>query len=229
MDQESQSKAKLGGGHALASWAEVGVFAALLGALGLLAHGQLDRAQAATQYANTLSDLRAQMRAVEAYAVDTTDYPRMSWGMISGSGFSFNDTYAGAQTYGTLTTEITTPIAYLSELVEDPVLTAGESFPSLYSYHALDTHRFLFGTVGSLPVPGLPGYVYVPFNAVQQNRFEGYFGSFALWGCGPSGSTNVAGNKYWLQYDPTNGATSDGNIFISPNTPRPSYIPPTVF
>lgn len=211
----------------LGSLAEVGVFAAIIGALGLVAHSHMERAQAATRYADTISDLRVQMRAVEAYAVDTADYPRMSWGNLTLFGLPFNDQYAGFSTYATLTNQITTPVAYLPTLIDDPVLTEGSGNPELYTYQAVDTHSFLFDYVGA--VPGEPGFVYVPLNRNEQRRFESYFGSYVLWGCGPSGPSTVSDTTIWLQYDPTNGATSNGNIFISSNSPRPTYHPPTAF
>lgn len=210
------------------AWIEGAAILAILATLGIIAHGKLERAQAATRYTDTLSDLRYQMRAIEAYAVDGTDYPYMSWGdFIWWRQDGFSDSYAGFATFGTLTNHMTTPIAYMNQLMEDPVATQSLGHPELYTYQSVAAHRWLFSQgAASIPAPGFPGYVYTPLTSKSVSKLEFYYGAYMVWGCGPGGDVNPTTMQFWLPYDPTNGALSPGNVVLGPRAQMPISLRP---
>ena len=211
------------------AWIEGAAILAIFATLGIIAHGKLERAQAATRYTDTLSDLRYQMRAIEAYAVDNTNYLFMSWGdYVWWREDGFSDSYAGFATFGTLTNHMTTPIAYMNQLMEDPVSTQSLGHPELYTYQSVAAHRWLFyqSDGGTVPVPGNPGHVYQALNTSAQNKMELYFGAFVVWGCGPSGNVDPDTMQFWLPYDPTNGALSPGNVVLGPRAQMPISLQP---
>ncbi len=204
------------------SWPELALLGLVGATFGLLVSARMDESRNAVRYADTVADLRMQVRAIECYAVDHADYPRMSWGNLQGNGLPFNDQYNGSPVFGTLTREVTTPVAYLETFVDDPVLTALNSFASPYTYQAMDTHQFLFERVGSVPVPGSPGFIYLPATPSVISRMRDRFGQYYVWGVGPA--STPAGGNWFIQYDPTNGATSAGNVYLSQNFAQPTQV-----
>lgn len=203
-------------------WPEFVLLGVVGATFGVLLSGRLDEARNAARHANTVADLRMQVRAIECYAVDHADYPRMSWGNLQGNNMPFNDQYNGNLIFGTLTREVTTPIAYLETFVDDPVLTAINTFASPYTYQAPDTHQFVFQRVGSVPIPGSPGYVYRPANLSVIARMRDLFGQYYVWGVGPASTPSAA--NWYIQYDPTNGASSAGNVYLSQNFAQPVQV-----
>ena len=184
---------------------------------------------ARSRYSRVLDDLAVQRRAVEAYAADHSKYPRSTWGCAP-----FLDKYAGSPIWYTLAREITTPIAYLTHLMEDP--NAGGGFfantkaERLYQYYSTDWFSYMIyngRAWPACPFPDLPGFVWTYGNNKTVSGMRAYFGAYMLWANGPLG---VSGDtSQYLLYDPTNGTVSQGNIFIGQKSPTPYYVPPNWF
>lgn len=233
--------ARLGNGFTLI---ELLIVVAIIAILAAIAVPNFLEAQVRSKSSRVLSDLRTLRTAVEAYAVDYNKPPLMSWGVMSsytnvggpslgcGTGpFSTNlDNYGptGEPLFGTLPKTITTPIAYITSQPQDPFAanTSASDDAKLYTYQAGASHEFLFNCVGSVPVPNMPGYIYIPANRAEVRRMESYFGKYVLWSIGPAGPDRITGANFWLQYDPTNGTVSEGHIFVSQKYQQPTYNPP---
>jgi len=175
---------------------------AILAAIGLPNYIE---AQTRAKVTRALADLQTMRVAAESYHVDAIVYPRMSWGAAP-----FNDQYEGQGSalqpiYGTFGNWVTTPLAYLQRFdFLDPFAGPDEDARAdirIYTYHDLRTWRDLVTNHSPSSPPDLA-------------KFEQYFGNYALMSVGPDrtqgGETGV---YFWLQYDPTNGTSSPGNIW----------------
>ncbi len=210
---------RLGAGFTLI---ELLIVVAIIAILAAIAVPNFLAAQTRSKVSRVLSDLRTLRTAVESYAVDNNRVPRMTWGPV------FNDFLYGEYVFGTLPAAITTPIAYITSQPFDPFATGTSASvdAQLYTYQAPDTMEELFRRGGTVPVPGKPGYIYVPGNRSENAKMRFYFGSYVLWSIGPAGPERVTGSNFWLQYDPTNGTISEGHVFVSQKRQEPAYNPP---
>lgn len=234
--------ARLGNGFTLI---ELLIVVAIIAILAAIAVPNFLEAQVRSKTSRVLSDLRTLRTAVEAYAVDYNKPPIMTWGILStrsnlapsnglcSPGF-FNTTYwdavspDGEQLFGTLPKGVTTPIAYITSQPLDPFAanTSASDDAKLYTYQAPGSQQFIFTCVGNVPVPGMPGYVYIAGSNLEIRNMENYFGKYVLWSIGPAGPDRITSANFWLQYDPTNGTVSEGHIFVSQKYQQPTYTPP---
>lgn len=208
---------------------ELLIVVAIIAILAAIAVPNFLQAQVRSKVSRVLSDQRTLRTAIESYAVDNNRPPRMTWGDLTGEGFpGMNDQLYGEPVYATLPKEITTPISYITSQPFDPFAanTSASVDAQLYTYNNPETNLFLFDNVGTVPVPGKPGYVYIPGNRQEVAKMRFYFGSYVLWSIGPAGPEKVTGPNFWLQYDPTNGTISEGHVFVSQKYTAPTYNPP---
>jgi len=201
---------------------ELLIVVAIIAILAAIAVPNFLQAQVRSKVSRVLSDQRTLRTAIESYAVDNNRPPRMTWGA------TFGDVLYGEEVFATLPREITTPISYITSQPFDPFAanTSASVDAQLYTYNNPETNLYLFDTVGSVPVPGKPGYVYIPGNRQEVAKMRFYFGSYVLWSIGPAGPEKVTGPNFWLQYDPTNGTVSEGHVFVSQKYTAPTYNPP---
>ncbi|MDX2176002.1 MAG: hypothetical protein SF028_05980 [Candidatus Sumerlaeia bacterium] len=206
-------------GNFLTRAAELSVPVGIIALLALLAGARYDEATTRAKYAQVINELRTQHRAVVAYAADHSEYPVMTWAGYFGNADRL--TPDGVPAVGTLPKGITTPIAYLNGIPEDPFLSGFQNTArALYSYRNIDTHVFLFNVGAIVPIPGQPGFLYRPLNPSQQRASKRQIGTYAILSVGPNFdeqylpqafSTNIGTNAL---YDPTNGTASSGPIMI---------------
>jgi prepilin-type N-terminal cleavage/methylation domain-containing protein len=190
---------------------ELLIVVAIIAILAAIAVPNFLEAQVRSKVSRVKSDLRTMRTAVESYAVDWNTVPRMSFG----PAFGKNDTWGNPPEaiFGTLTPEITTPVAYITSLFKDPFAVAGDSEDAqLYTYHCYPTNAAL-ALIPPIPVPNMPGYIYRTEPADLPIFLEA-FGQYMLWSIGPAGGDQT-GTGFWTQYDPTNGSVSLGHIFVS--------------
>lgn len=186
---------------------ELLIVVAIIAILAAIAVPNFLEAQLRAKYSRTLAEMRTLATAAEAYAVDSNRPPRMTWGDAP-----FNDVYTGIgvvnqRIYGTLGRWITTPIAYTSkfDLLDQ---FAGNNTrlgldARIYTYHDYPMHLRL-SRIASTGI-----------SSAYVNRFQREFGYYCFMSVGPDRAANDTNNDFWVQYDPTNGSVSRGNIWRS--------------
>jgi prepilin-type N-terminal cleavage/methylation domain-containing protein len=186
---------------------ELLVVVAVLAILAAIAIPNMLDAQTRSKVSRAVSDLRAHRTAIEAYAVDHSRYPRMTWG-----GSPYGDLYEGngsslQPVWGTLGPWITTPVSYITTydqidpFAKNPTIQADLR---LYTYHDNATRR-------AIAAMGPSSSPFHSLSDEENDFFENNFGAFAQMSTGP----DIVSQPFYLQYDPTNGTVSAGNIWLS--------------
>ena len=132
------------------------------------------------------SDMRSLATALEAYAVDNSDYP------VAANRLGFNWHPFSSRLY-----PLTTPISYISTIPKDPFILALNN-----------TDRNIYDTFDYYSVSS----EIVRFPNADPNRNNSLFGrKWRLASRGPDGLKDFTGR---VLYDPTNGTTSNGDIIM---------------
>ncbi len=195
---------------------ELLIVVAIIAILAAIAVPNFLEAQTRSKISRVRSDMRTQKLAVEAYSVDNNKYPRVSY-----PNPPYNDQINGEYVYNTLTKDITTPIAYLSSITLDTFAHRDATI--------LTDKMFQYGEIKSirdyrrrgLPEATFPGESWTANygNEFTCKKMERYMGAYYLWSHGPLGTQFFTGGgdteRYFLQYDPTNGTNSEGRIYIA--------------
>lgn len=191
-----------------ASMTEVLMAAAVIGLLSGLAMMKTSQARFRTNGAQALQDLTEIKQGVIAYEVDHGAYPYHTWGCLP-----YAHTMDGLGVWQTLYSNMTTPIAYVSELKTDVFggMVKGEP-EDLYMYVELDFALNLFFEGSNCPVPGMPGFMYNPPSASMVSQMRARHGDYFALSLGPHGTLAAAPH---IAYDPTNGMASVGNYMAS--------------
>jgi len=194
---------------------ELLIVVAIIAILALIALPNLLEAQIRAKVARARADLRSIATAIETYAVDHGDYPR-NW-------------YYG---YGTITPDLTTPIAYLSGLEiydpfarnwHDPLAYMGDwrLFTQYYTYdRILPLSEAMKFPLDSPWQPG-PESIDGPAPRYNEGALEKY-GQWRLISIGPDRAW-IIGHDFDsmdIPYDPTNGTVSFGNITRTQKSPE---------
>jgi prepilin-type N-terminal cleavage/methylation domain-containing protein len=209
---------------------ELLIVVAIIAILAAIAVPNFLCAQMRAKVSRAASDLRTQRTAIEAYAVDWNQYPRSTWACEP-----FNDTYQGDWSTGTLFNGITSPIAYITSLPNDPFAEGQFDKPveKLYQYTDLKTGYFL-SQVSGFCGRGLEGtgLVFISGSPASLDLMSVEIGRWLLWSCGPTADLNDANGNvddYTLIYDPTNGCYSNGRLFITEKHQDFRYVTPNLF
>lgn len=226
---------------------ELLIVVAIIAILAAIAVPNFIEAQARAKVSRALSDLRSTRTAIESYAVDHNRHPRMTWGC------NFDDHYGPAlrEIYGTIVPWpsvddsgnpsdagiggcLTTPISYITSLPRDPFVPLG--YQGRYAEQGGDLYRYWeINTLEQLPdfpyCPSSPGFVWAIPDAVDLLRFQSIAGSYVLLTVGPMGPEGAEADMddtnrahLFLQYDPTNGTTSTGSVFVTQKHSAPTYV-----
>lgn len=176
---------------------ELLIVVAIIGILAAIAVPNFLGAQIRAKIARTQADMKSLSTSLESYRLDNNTYPPDG---DDAPNFSMQDFNTAARLK-----VLTTPTAYMSNLPPDPFHTSYIEFPE--------------GTGIQLLFPGNPPYTYI------YNTFGSYQGSqnqppnngkpdnFGLSSLGPNQIFN-AFIGYPIQYNPSNGLLSDGDITI---------------
>ena len=188
---------------------ELLIVVAIIAILAAIAVPNFLEAQTRSKVSRVLADMRSQATGIEAYAVDHNHYPL--YGVVNKSGTLQNPhvTPSGAPAHKFLNECITTPIAYISQIFEDPfIITGSEPDPAWRQYwlRYFYTNLDQFSQVMS---PNPP-----PVIALKKS----IYGTWILTGAGPDKDRLDLARD--LPYDPTNGTISDGDIIRSPRYNR---------
>ena len=183
---------------------ELLIVVAIIGILAAIAIPNFLEAQTRSKIAKTKADIRNADLALSAYQVDNDNYPPMcdypcTW--LIGAGF-----------HARLPSYLTTPVSYITDLSTDPFIEkddslafTGAEWRYVYWNYAQYTSAENVGSYPSTP---------------DQMKVVGYwlmygYGPDRDWLNGASGGTcNV-----WINYDPSNGTVSYGNVFRTQRSP----------
>jgi type II secretion system protein G len=190
---------------------ELLIVVAILAVLAAIAAPNFLEAQTRTRTSAVLSDMRAVKTALETYQVDHAAYPH-----IAGDGDNVMK-MDGMMRMPFLPVSLTTPIAYLNQLPLDPFKPANM---------ADHDHTFVYMGETNVPEPLLrqlrANVEQRDFNAVSAPRFallstgpDRKFGAMAMQmnpGPPPIYGVMYMPSSSVVQYDPTNGTLSAGDI-----------------
>lgn len=184
---------------------ELLIVVAIIGILAAIAIPNFLQAQIRAKVARVKSEHRSIMTALEAYAVDHNYYPRNTY-----FGTYNSVTYAdvsclgtGNPVYGTIHNDLSSPIDYISTVCWlDPLTKADlDDDLKLYTYQNLKWYGF------SNP---------------SKDSWIVQYGGFRIGSVGPDQSFGAGGAQ--VNYDPTNGTISNGNIWRCQNWATPAVM-----
>jgi len=211
---------------------ELLIVVAIIAILAAIAVPNFLEAQVRSKVSRSKADMRSLATAIEAYSVDNNKYPSIvaptsQWGpdpqpgatLINGPSVFYQGTAGVSSRF----IWITTPIAYITSVFRDPFIDQNT--------------KFAFGSTG-LIIPEYDTYDYVDAKSLTpEGRLGGNRGasgtSGASWhvvGCGPDrkncyggGPTTYAQSirEGGVDYDPTNGTVSAGDLVRIGGGPGP--------
>lgn len=180
---------------------ELLIVVAIIAILASIAVPNFLEAQTRAKVSRAQADMRSMTTAVEAYMVDYNYYPLNGVLNQNGSIQHPQASVAGPPAHKYLYDAITTPVAYISRVFEDPFVTRG-SAPQPdwepYYYRYFYTNLAWFARITE---PSPPPVIF-------QKR--DLWGIWIMAGAGPDGDRLDLSAD--LPYDPTNGTISDGDL-----------------
>jgi len=179
---------------------ELLIVVAIIAILAAIAVPNFLEAQVRSKVSRVHSDLRSLANALEAYNLDNDSYIPMNWGGVQQSRY-------------TRLARLTTPITYITTVLEDPFFmnepTRGTVHPTGRNDHKAYAYWDpVYADAAKASATG-------SFRYLPEERM--ILGRWALFGCGPdrdyepAGELGGSGPLNW--YDPTNGTVSDGDIY----------------
>ncbi len=190
---------------------ELLIVVAIIAILAAIAVPNFLEAQVRSKTARCKADIRSVANALEAYRVDYQKYPPMSdkhanstwslWQDIAGSG----DDHSRTPSY------LTTPNAFITSLPYDPFIPVSTLTGPQYVKDI--GRRYVY-------------YNYLQFketNVSYSPTRHRQAGEWLMYGYGPDkdpfNSIGGVSQGVYINYDPTNGTISPGNIFRTQRTP----------
>jgi general secretion pathway protein G len=180
---------------------ELLIVVAIIAILAAIAVPNFLEAQIRSKASRCKADMRSVANAIESYIVDNNKYPPMSDKNQNSTWDLWQDVGAGGDDHARTPSYLTTPIAYITSLPYDPFI-AGST---------------LSGSDWIIEL----GKRYAYFNYQQFKETDTYYsptrhadaGDWLMYGYGPDKDPTNDGNGVYINYDPTNGTVSFGNIF----------------
>jgi prepilin-type N-terminal cleavage/methylation domain-containing protein len=189
---------------------ELLIVVAIIAILAAIAMPNLLGAQVRAKVAGCMSDMRSLATALEAYALDNDAYP--PYGRIAADGAIQYPAKVNAMDDAMCFVGpcLSTPVAYVSRVPEDPFagLLRGPEIIRQYEYLSLAQHVENFGATPP------------PFAA----KLIPAWGLWRMVGAGPDGDRGMD-IKQNRVYDPTNGTVSDGDVVRCQRFPNSSINP----
>lgn len=194
---------------------ELLVVVAIIGILVAIAVPNFLQAQTRSKVSKAMADLKTISSALEIYRTDNNDYPPNS----------HPDLGDGLSSYGLLRYNLTTPVDYLHAVeLLDPFIPFDrlnvDPEPPYYTYQNIHWYRGLYG--GGYQ-PHTPAWDWLLPDQITQP--EDFYGGWRACSYGPDQKYIEAYPKGQLDYDPTNGVISDGNIWFSQKDGFVEYHP----
>ncbi len=187
---------------------ELLIVVAIIAILAAIAVPNFLEAQTRSKVSRTKADLRTTATAIEAYIVDNNHAAPMSDRGPKSTWSVWQDIGAGGDDHSRIPSYLTTPIAYITSIPNDPfipssTLTGADYIISIgkrYVYYNWEQFLDAYPTSQSYKDRGAD------------------CGAWLLYGYGPDKDPfNLQGAVY-INYDPTNGTVSPGNVFRTQRT-----------
>jgi prepilin-type N-terminal cleavage/methylation domain-containing protein len=166
---------------------ELLIVVAIIAILAAIAVPNFIEAQTRAKISRARADMRSIATAIESYAVDHNRYP-----------FAFNTTGGYFMTFMERLVPLTTPIAFMTTIPQDP-------YPNSASGLNVDE---VFDYVDKATTETILPAVWGPFPAPE----SGYNKQWRLQSLGPDLVESLTTSPTPVEYDPTNGSTSFGDI-----------------
>ncbi len=182
---------------------ELLIVVAIIAILAAIAIPNFLAAQVRSKVSRVKAELRTVSTGLESYYVDNNEYP-----LNTGLAPHTPEQIALRPAVSVLPLELSTPIAYLSNVdFKDPFKKPGQAADEeIYTYQNIDLYKSQYGT---------------PYWDVALD----WYGKYRLCSIGPDGVFSKTGSAATLQYDPTNGTISDGNIWSGQKGAEPKSGP----
>jgi prepilin-type N-terminal cleavage/methylation domain-containing protein len=179
---------------------ELLIVVAIIAILALIAVPNFLEAQTRAKVSRTKNDLRTLSVAWEAYHVDWSMYPQDQDNWIDvGTGGGDPATEWGYR-------QVTTPVAYITSIPNDPFFAAQGLPPGM-------------GDSGAVSYAPHYEVASEQIGAPASDKNSGLYDCYCMHGLGPDRNDDFDGNDQWpannasiLIYDPTNGTVSEGDI-----------------
>jgi prepilin-type N-terminal cleavage/methylation domain-containing protein len=189
---------------------ELLIVVAIIAILAAIAVPNFLEAQVRSKVSRCRADMRSVATAIEAYTVDANHAPPMSDVGPASTWAVFQDIGAGGDDHVRTPSYLTTPIAYITSLPFDPfipmstltgaahVIAIGKRY-AYYNYEQwMDTPEW---------------------NTASMQTRAAAAGAWLIYGYGPDKDPfNGPALAVYINYDPTNGTVSTGNIFRTHRT-----------
>lgn len=184
---------------------ELLIVVVILAILASIAMPNFLEAQTRSKVARSMSDMRAMATAIEAYAVDHNYYPLNGVLIAGGTIQNPQTSMGGAAAHKFLWEALTTPVAYITALPGDPFVLPEkapvESWREFWPRYFFTNLDWFESFMQPTPLP-----------VIAQKR--DMYGIWILAAAGPDGDRlDLA---FDIQYDPTNGTVSNGDIIRGP-------------
>ncbi len=187
---------------------ELLIVVAIIAILAAIAVPNFLEAQTRSKVSRTKTDLRTVATAIESYIVDNNHAPPMSDKGPASTWSVFQDIGAGGDDHARTPSYLTTPIAYITSLPFDPFIPS--STLSGADYIVQIGKRYVYFNWEQF----LDAY---PTSTGYQNRAADS-GAWLMYGYGPDQDPFNNVGAVYINYDPTNGTVSNGNIFRTQRT-----------
>lgn len=194
---------------------ELLIVVAIIAILAAIAVPNFLEAQVRSKVSRTKADFRAVATALESYRVDYNVYPWWSPAGFGNSNAYWEQPYSGGGSRIPLAyaAGITTPIAYITSIHLNDPFTAGKVQKDQLFFFVEQPGHEEDAVIGS--------YGYDRDKETMRLLMPGKNGPGTVWGLFSMGPDNryydtqpwPVGKAHWVEYDPTNGTVSLGNIW----------------
>jgi prepilin-type N-terminal cleavage/methylation domain-containing protein len=206
---------------------ELLIVVAIIAILAAIAVPNFLEAQTRAKVSRVKSDMRTLVTAIEAYRIDHNVYPPNTT-----TAWSYPQLWNGQQLIGTLWTDISTPVAYITNSFlldifnkEGLATMTGDSHDdALFIYQNLAAQYCRDAASG----PEFPNHQFF----TDGDQFLAFYGDYRLGSLGPDMRFDIPGAPLptaQTPYDATNGTISAGNIWRSPNVTDNQMPDPGVY
>jgi type II secretion system protein G len=193
---------------------ELLIVVAIIAILAAIAVPNFLEAQVRSKVSRVRADIRSITTALESYRIDGNGYPPMSDKNAASTWALFQDIGAGGDDHARVPSYLTTPIAYISSIPYDPFIpdtTLGAGSPGYVKEIGKRCAYFNYDQFTSLPLNAA-------FDTPALRVRKVAAGSWLMYSYGPDKDANNLTAGVYVNYDPTNGTVSAGNIFRTQRT-----------